>query len=577
MKTTELLDQIEIVNPKDEAKNLSLLNESLVTITSDSSFYKANCAKLDSFILKVLKVYGHCDNGTYLNEMLLLFWHEKKEIHHELILKIISLIVDNNINLNWYAPSNTYLNYKSHTIETNHLFDRVLLTPYLLLFILTEACLVSSLERKYNLKKNKGKIETFLLKQKLTFATNKCAKQFESIYRYICLNAPNELSLVTNATYNNTDYVHYLTYFLMFECELNHKFLDYVFSFDPIQVAYLSTSHKFLKILSSKSQDSLFHEKLFKSFTHAQYRWLENKEPLEEVDIKHSTNYCPKYTGVASILSHAPETMIDFYLDYQKDLINVKKEDYSKYNWLSFILSNPLLSIEYKNKKINDFHNQYQDEIYTPNLFTMSFKGLIDSKFNLEEQSFLDDILKLPNIDKNLSYYHFGNAYFFAMLSNNKTDKLLEYLFHNKVAFLKNDEGYTALHELVKLPPNNLTETIFEILKTNKIDFDIEDNEGNTAMHIVFNYYFLNDLSFTYFSELLMSGAHINITNKKGKTIKDLFYEKLEEEKYAPSLNKYQPYYIKFESLIMSSFELQRLEEFVIKPIEITEKKITKL
>lgn len=572
MTHNNFLHDIAILNPKDEAKSLSLFKDVLSKITSDTSFYKKNKNPIDSFLLKVVKNYGHCENGSYLNDMLFLFWFEKKEIHHELILNTIDLMIENNIAIDWYGKSNTYVN----TSQNNSLFEQVLLSPFLLLFTLTESCLVSNLEQKCHANK-KGKIESFLLKQKLNFAINKCAKKFENIYRYLCWNAPSDISLITNLHNPSTEYIHYLTYFLIVESELHYKFLDYVFSFDPSQVAYLSTSHHFLKMLASKSQDTLYHEKIFKSFTHSQYRWLENKDALKEVDIKILTEAEPKYTGVACILTHAPEAMVDFYLNYQKELLNVKKEDYKQYNWLSFILSNPLISIDYKNQKINDFHYQYQEKMYTPNLFMMGFKGLIDSPFELKEQSFLDDLLNLPNVDKNASFYHFGNAYFLAILSNNKVDKLLNYLFDKKVIFQKNKAGLTPLHEMVKFPPNNITESIFEILKDNKIDFDEVDNEDNTAMHMVFNHYFLNDISFTYFSELLMSGAHINLINKKGKTVKDLFEEKLEEEKHVPSLNKYQPYYIKFESLMMSCFELQRLEDFVIKPIEITEKKITKL
>lgn len=566
IKDEQLLNQINHVDLSDEKNMISLWTESLVSITANVEFYQTNQVKFDSFLLKVIKLYGHSDNGNNLNEMLFLFWQEKKVAHDNLILKMIEVIIDNNIALNFSGRSNIY-----QTFSTN----QVLLTPCLILFTLSELILVSKLERQINLTPNQFK--KFLLKQKLKINFKKCCHLFKKIYRYIVANTQSVDLLSTYLNPLTETQVPFLTYFLLFDCSLNSQFLNYVFSFDSKQVAHLSVSYEFLKILSTQSKNTMFHEKLFKSFTHAQSKWLKNKEPLNAVEKNDDFSLNPIYSGVATILSFAPENMIDFYLNYQKELINVNHQEYIKYNWASFILSNPSLSLEFKNNKLNHFYQLYEECVYTPNLFVMSLKGLIDSKFELNEKVFLDNILSLPNVDKNASFFNQGNAYFLAIYSINNTKKLLNYLGDKKINFQVNAQGTPALHKLIELPPNFDTEEVFEILKDNKIDFDNEDEKGNTAIHHLFNHYMLNDISFTYFTLLLMSGAHVNIKNHENKTAKDLFYEKMEKQKSIYSLIQYEDYYIKFESLLMSTFELDRLQNILIKPQEIKEKKMTKI
>lgn len=572
MTDNQLLEDIKVLNFQDKQMSLTLLNEALVAMTTDSPFYEENKKLIDEFLVKTITQYGHCENGNNLNEMLFLFWETSREEHFEIILKIINTIIDNNIAINWFGSSNKYQSYSG---------GQILLPPYLLLFTLSEYCLVSKLERELNLNGNKkNKLEKFLLNQKLKLSIKKCSIQFEKIYRYIVSNVANQEDLTTHLNHPfDEEKLPYLTYFLYFDCELNRRFLDYVFNFDPIQVANLSRSYNFLKTITLKSQESKYDLINFKHFTHAQYRWLENNELLEEVNIKNSHSLMPIYSSIATILSHASETMIDFYLDYQKDYLNISKEKYNQYNWLGFILSNPKLTIEFKNKKITEFYQHYQDAIYTPNLFVMAFKGIIDINCTVEAETYLDSILKLPNIDKNASYYDFGNAYFFALFSHGFADKWLDFLFRKEIAFEKNSQGFSALHKLIDtyIPNQYMLEKVFDVLKKNKIDFDEVDSNGNTTLHLFFLNHSLNEISFNYFSELLIAGSHLNIKNKLGQTAKDCFYDKMKLQKLTNYKPEYEQCYIKFESLLISSFELEKLDIILAKPLIIEEKKITKL
>ena len=86
MTDNQLLEDIKVLNFQDKQMSLTLLNEALVAMTTDSPFYEENKKLIDEFLVKTITQYGHCENGNNLNEMLFLFWETSREEHFEIIL-----------------------------------------------------------------------------------------------------------------------------------------------------------------------------------------------------------------------------------------------------------------------------------------------------------------------------------------------------------------------------------------------------------------------------------------------------------------------------------------------------------
>ena len=126
-------------------------------------------------------------------------------------------------------------------------------------------------------------------------------------------------------------------------------------------------------------------------------------------------------------------------------------------------------------------------------------------------------------------------ATFLSLVRNtyHESEKVIKHILKNGYDCSKVTDPDTNNNALINFTEGRGThEGIFQLLLTQKMDLNHQNNNGDTALHCIFKEMYFHGVSFGMAQRLVEAGAKVNIPNNKGETAYEL-YKKIDNDRTA--------------------------------------------